>query len=282
MASAVASPLERRFGQIAGITQMTSTSTLGSTSITIQFDLDRDIDAAAQDVQAAITAAQRQLPDDLTSPPSYRKVNPADSPIMILAARSETMPMTQVDDYADNVLAQRLSQVEGVSQVVIGGEQKPAIRIQIDPARLAASGLTFEDVRATLNDSTALAAKGTINGSVRSFTIAANDQITKPGDYDDVILAYRNGAPIRVRDVGHAVDGAEDVNVAAWENNKPAVVLLVFKQPGANVIATVDAIKATLPTLDGIMPAGITDRHHRRPHHHHPRLGGGRRSSRWH
>jgi hydrophobe/amphiphile efflux-1 (HAE1) family protein len=258
MASAVASPLERRFGQIAGISQMTSTSTLGSSSITIQFDLDRDIDAAAQDVQAAITAAQRQLPDDLTSPPSYRKVNPADSPIMILAARSETMPMTQVDDYADNVLAQRLSQVEGVSQVVIGGEQKPAIRIQIDPARLAASGLTFEDVRATLNDSTALAAKGTINGSVRSFTIAANDQITKSGDYDNVILAYRKGAPIRVRDVGHAVEGAEDVDVAAWDTNKPAVVLLVFKQPGANVIATVDAIKATLPTLDGIMPAGIT------------------------
>ncbi|MCS0503222.1 multidrug efflux RND transporter permease subunit [Ancylobacter mangrovi] len=258
MASAVASPLERRFGQIAGITQMTSTSTLGSTSITLQFALDRDIDAAAQDVQAAITAAQRQLPDDLSTPPSYRKVNPADAPIMILAARSDTMPITAVDDFADNVLAQRLSQVQGVAQVIIGGEQKPAVRVQLDPARLAASGLTFEDVRSTLADSTAQAAKGAINGAVRSFTIAANDQIVKASDYDDVILAYRNGAPIRVRDVGHAVEGPENVDVAAWSTDKRAVVLLVFKQPGANVIETVDAIKATLPKLDGIIPAGIT------------------------
>ncbi|MBB3769929.1 hydrophobe/amphiphile efflux-1 (HAE1) family protein [Angulomicrobium tetraedrale] len=258
MASAVASPLERRFGQISGLDQMTSTSTLGSTSITLQFELSRNIDAAAQDVQAAITAALRQLPDDLTSPPSYRKVNPADSPIMILAARSDTMPMTQVDDIADNVLAQRLSQVQGVAQVVIGGEQKPAIRVQLDPARLAASGLTFEDVRTTLAASTAEAAKGSINGTVRSFTIAANDQILKAADYDDVILAYRNGAPIKVRDVGHAVEGAENVNVAAWSGEKRAVVLLVFKQPGANVIETVDAIKATLPRLDGIIPTGMT------------------------
>ncbi|WP_420712770.1 efflux RND transporter permease subunit [Ancylobacter sp. SL191] len=258
MAAAVAAPLERRFGQIAGLDQMTSTSTLGSTSITLQFALDRDIDGAAQDVQAAITAAQRQLPDDLTTPPSYRKVNPADSPILILAARSDTMPITQVDDFADNVLAQRLSQVKGVAQVVIGGEQKPAIRVQIDPARLAASGLTFEDVRTTLADSTAEAAKGAINGAVRSFTIAANDQIVTPADYDDVILAYRNGAPLRVRDVGHAVEGAENTHVAAWSTGRPAVVLLVFKQPGANVIETVDAIKATLPRLDGIIPAGIS------------------------
>ncbi|WGD31105.1 multidrug efflux RND transporter permease subunit [Ancylobacter sp. WKF20] len=258
MAAAVAAPLERRFGQIAGLDQMTSTSTLGSTSITLQFALDRDIDGAAQDVQAAITAAQRQLPDDLTTPPSYRKVNPADSPILILAARSDTMPITQVDDFADNVLAQRLSQVKGVAQVVIGGEQKPAIRVQIDPARLAASGLTFEDVRTTLADSTAEAAKGSINGAVRSFTIAANDQIVTPADYDDVILAYRNGAPLRVRDVGHAVEGAENTHVAAWSTGRPAVVLLVFKQPGANVIETVDAIKATLPRLDGIIPAGIS------------------------
>ncbi|MCK0197159.1 multidrug efflux RND transporter permease subunit [Ancylobacter sp. 6x-1] len=258
MAASVASPLERRFGQIAGITQMTSSSTLGSTSITIQFDLNRDIDAAAQDVQAAITAALRQLPDDLTSPPSYRKVNPADSPIMILSARSDTMPMTAVDDVADNVLAQRLSQIDGVSQVSIAGEQKPSIRIQIDPARLAASGLTFEDVRTTLANSTAQAAKGSINGAVRSFTIAANDQITTPEAYDDVILAYRNGAPIRVRDVGHAVEGPENVNIAAWSTGRKAVVLLVFKQPGANVIATVDAIKKALPQLDAVLPAGIT------------------------
>ena len=257
MASSVAAPLERQFGQIAGITQMTSTSTLGSTSITIQFSLDRNIDAAAQDVQAAITVAQRQLPDDLSSPPSYRKVNPADSPIMILAAHSDTLPLTDVDDFADNVLAQRLSQVEGVSQVVIGGEQKPAIRVQVDPAKLAGTGLTLEDVRGTLANATAEAAKGVVNGAVRSFTIAANDQITKPEDYDNVILAYREGAPIRVRDVGQAIVGPENTDVAAWQNDRRAVVLLVFKQPGANVIATVDAIKATLPQLDTVLPAGI-------------------------
>ncbi len=257
MAAAVASPLERRFGQIAGVEQMTSLSTLGSTSITLQFALDRNIDAAAQDVQAAITAAQRQLPDDLTSPPSYRKVNPADSPIMILAARSDTMPMTAVDDFADNVLAQRLSQIQGVAQVVIGGEQKPAIRVQVDPARLASSGLTFEDVRSTLASSTAEAAKGAINGGSRSFTLAANDQIVDPEAYGNVILAYRNGAAIRVHDVGTVVEGPENVNVAAWSTETPAVILLVFKQPGANVIATVDAIKAALPKLDNVIPAGI-------------------------
>ncbi|MBS7541239.1 multidrug efflux RND transporter permease subunit [Ancylobacter lacus] len=258
MAAAVASPLERRFGQIAGVEQMTSLSTLGTTSITLQFALDRNIDAAAQDVQAAITAAQRQLPDDLTSPPSYRKVNPADSPIMILAARSDTMPITAVDDFADNVLAQRLSQIQGVAQVVIGGEQKPAIRVQVDPARLASTGLTFEDVRSTLASSTAEAAKGAINGGNRSFTLAANDQIVDPEAYGNVILAYRNGAAIRVHDVGTVVEGPENVNIAAWSTDKPSVILLVFKQPGANVIATVDAIKAALPKLDNVIPAGIT------------------------
>ncbi|MGE0211374.1 MAG: efflux RND transporter permease subunit [Parvibaculaceae bacterium] len=257
MASAVAAPLERQFGQIAGISQMVSTSTLGSTSIAIQFNLDRNIDAAAQDVQAAITASLRQLPDNLTSPPTYRKVNPADSPIMILGVQSDTMPLTQVDDFADNVLAQRLSQVEGVSQVVIGGEQKPAIRVQVDPARLASSGLTLEDLRGTLLSATAEAAKGSINTAVRSFSIAANDQIVRPEDYDNVILAYLNGAPIRVRDVGHAVEGPQNINVAAWENDHKAITLLIYKQPGANVISTVEAIRQTLPQLDSVMPAGI-------------------------
>ena len=257
MASTVASPLERQFGQIPGITQMTSTSVLGSTSITLQFDLNRNIDAAAQDVQAAITAAGRQLPTTLTTPPTYRKVNPADSPILILAAHSDTLPLTVVDDFADTVIAQRISQITGVAQVTIGGEQKPAIRVQVDPAKLQTRGLTFEDVRAVLGIANTNAAKGSINGAQQSFTIAANDQLTKAEEYDDVIIAYRNGAPIRVRDVGHSVAGPQDVNIAALNGSSPSVILLVFKQPGANVIDTVDHIKAAMPQLASVIPPGL-------------------------
>jgi hydrophobe/amphiphile efflux-1 (HAE1) family protein len=257
MASTVASPLERQFGQIPGITQMTSTSVLGSTSITLQFDLNRNIDAAAQDVQAAITAASRQLPTTLTTPPTYRKVNPADSPILILAAHSDTLPLTVVDDFADTVIAQRISQITGVAQVTIGGEQKPAIRVQVDPAKLQTRGLTFEDVRAVLGIANTNAAKGSINGAQQSFTIAANDQLTKAEEYNDVIIAYRNGAPIRVRDVGHAVAGPQDVNIAALNGSAPSVILLVFKQPGANVIDTVDHIKAAMPQLSSVIPPGL-------------------------
>jgi multidrug efflux pump len=257
MASTVAAPLERQFGQIPGVTQMTSTSVLGSTSITLQFDLNRNIDAAAQDVQAAITAAGRQLPTTLTTPPTYRKVNPADSPILILAAHSDTLPLTVVDDFADTVIAQRISQISGVAQVSIGGEQKPAIRVQVDPAKLQTRGLTFEDVRAVLGIANTNAAKGSINGAQQSFTIAANDQLTKAEQYNDVIIAYRNGAPIRVRDVGNAVAGPQDVNIAALKGGTPSVILLVFKQPGANVIDTVDHIKAAMPQLSSVIPPGL-------------------------
>ncbi len=257
MASTVAAPLERQFGQIPGITQMTSTSVLGSTSITLQFDLNRNIDAAAQDVQAAITAAGRQLPTTLTTPPTYRKVNPADSPILILAAHSDTLPLTVVDDFADTVIAQRISQITGVAQVTIGGEQKPAIRVQVDPAKLQTRGLTFEDVRGVLGIANTNAAKGSINGTQQSFTIAANDQLTQAEEYNDVIIAYRNGAPIRVRDVGDAVAGPQDVNIAALKGSSPSVILLVFKQPGANVIDTVDHIKAAMPQLASVIPPGL-------------------------
>jgi hydrophobe/amphiphile efflux-1 (HAE1) family protein len=257
MASAVAAPLERQFGQIAGITQMTSTSTLGATQVVIQFDLNRNIDAAAQDVQAAITAAGKTLPQALTSPPTYRKTNPADAPIMILAAHSDTLPITSLDDYADNYLAQQISQVPGVAQVIIGGESKPAIRVQVDPAKLAETGLTLEDVRQGLVSSTSNAAKGTLDTDKSSFTIAANDQLTLPAQYDDVILAYRNGAPIRVRDVGQAVLAPADRNVAAYDNNVQGIQLLVFKQPGANVIDTVDQIKAQLPHLTANIPPAM-------------------------
>jgi hydrophobe/amphiphile efflux-1 (HAE1) family protein len=257
MAASVAAPLERQFGQIAGLAQMTSTSTLGATSIVLQFDLSRNIDSAAQDVQAAITAAGKQLPQTLSTPPTYRKVNPADSPILVLSARSDTLPLTTVDDYADNVLAQHISQVAGVGQVIIAGEQKPAIRIQVDPARLAASGLTLEDVRGAIVTATTNAAKGTLNGARTSFTIAANDQLTDPKQYDNVVLAYRNGAALRVKDVGHAVLAATDNTVAATDTNKPAVLLLVFKQPGANVIDTVDQINQQLPQLTATLPPAM-------------------------
>jgi hydrophobe/amphiphile efflux-1 (HAE1) family protein len=257
MAASVASVLERQFGQIPGITQLTSVSALNATSITVQFELNRNIDAAAQDIQAAITAASRTLPQTLTAPPSYRKVNPADSPILTLAAQSDTLPIITVDDYADNFLAQQISQVRGVAQVQIWGEQKPAIRIQLDPAKLASSGLTLEDVRPMLVGSTTIASKGTLNTADISFTIAANDQIIDAEPFNDAIVAYRNGGPIRVRDIGQAVAGPTDDHIGAFQNGKPGVLLVVYKQPGANVIDTVDQIRALLPRLIRNIPPAI-------------------------
>src|SRR5215475_9396496 len=257
MAATVATPLERQFGQIAGVTHMTSVSTLGSTSITLQFDLNRNVDSAAQDVQGAITAATRQLPQNMTQPPTYRKVNPAEAPVLILAAHSDTLPLTRVDDFADTVVAQQISQVSGVAQVVIGGDQKPAVRVNVDPAKLQSRGLTLEDVRGVLTNATTNAPKGSINQERQSFTISANDQLTRAEEYNDVIIAYRNGAPIRVRDVGEAVDGPQDVNISALARDQRSVILLVFKQPGANVIETVDKVKATLPGLYANMPNGM-------------------------
>jgi hydrophobe/amphiphile efflux-1 (HAE1) family protein len=257
MASSVANPLEQQFGQISGVTQLTSVNTLGNTQINIQFELNRNIDAAAQDVQAAITLAGRRLPTTLLGPPSYRKYNPADPPIVILAVSSDTASLTEADDYSENILAQQLSQIHGVAYVVIGGQQKPAVRVQVDPEKLATRGITLEDIRAVLGNITSDAAKGTLNGSVQSFTVAANDQIMKPEDYDNIILTYKQGAPIRVRDVGHAVGGPENYFLGAWDTGKPCVLLVVYKQPGANVIETVDAIKNALPRLSSIIPAGI-------------------------
>jgi multidrug efflux pump subunit AcrB len=254
MAATVAQPLERQFAQIAGLTDMTSTSTLGSTAIVLQFDLDRNVDAAAQDVQAAITASNRQLPTDLPSPPIYRQVNPADSPVLIIAAYSDTLPITTVDDLADTVVAQQISQIKGVAQVVIGGEQKPAIRIQIDPAKLQARALTLEDVRGTIALATSNAAKGGIHNDNQSFTIAANDQLQRAADYENAFLGFRNGAPIRVRDIGRAIEGPQDETSGALSKGKPSILLIVFKQPGANVIETVDLVKASLPQIYSVLP----------------------------
>src|SRR4051794_1647360 len=257
MASSVAQPLERQFAQIPGIAQMTSTSYLGTAAVTIQFDLNRSIDAAANDVQAAINAAGGQLPKNLPSPPTYRKVNPADSPILLLSASSDTMPLTSVSDAVDAQLAQQISQVSGVAQVIIGGQQKPSVRIQVDPAKLVAKGLSMEDVRSQIAITTVDSPKGNIDGPRRAFTIYANDQLLDSKDWNDVIIAYRNGGPLRIRDIGQAVTGPEDAKQAAWANGKRGVFLVVFKQPGANVIETVDKIKSLLPRLGGANPPPI-------------------------
>jgi len=257
MASSVAQPLERQFAQIPGVAQMTSTSSLGSTSITIQFDLNRSIDGASNDVQGAINAAGGQLPKTLPSPPTYRKVNPADSPILLMSVTSDTLPLINVNDYADTQLAQQISQISGVAQVTIGGQQKPAIRIQIDPAKLVAKGLQLEDVRSQIAITTVDNPKGNIDGTTRSFTIYANDQLPQSKDWNDVIIAYRNGGPLRIRDIGQAVSGPEDAKQAAWANGKRGVFLVVFKQPGANVIDTVDKIKAQLPRLVASIPPAV-------------------------
>jgi hydrophobic/amphiphilic exporter-1 (mainly G- bacteria), HAE1 family len=257
MASSVAQPLERQFAQIPGIAQMTSTSYLGTAAVTIQFDLNRSIDGAANDVQGAINAASGQLPKNLPSPPTYRKVNPADSPILLLSASSDTLPLTTVSDAVDAQLAQQISQISGVAQVIIGGQQKPSIRIQVDPAKLVAKGLSLEDVRNQIAITTVDSPKGNLDGPTRAYTIYANDQLLDSKDWNDVIVAYRNGGPLRIRDIGQAITGPEDAKQAAWANGKRGVFLVVFKQPGANVIETVDKIKSLLPRLVAAIPPAI-------------------------
>jgi HAE1 family hydrophobic/amphiphilic exporter-1 len=257
MATSVAQPLERQFAQIPGIAQMTSTSYLGTAAVTIQFDLNRNIDGAANDVQGAINAASGQLPKNLPSPPTYRKVNPADSPILLLSATSETLPLTTVSDAVDAQLAQQISQISGVAQVIIGGQQKPSVRVQVDPAKLVAKGLSLEDVRAQIAITTVDSPKGNIDGERRAYTIYANDQLLDSKDWNDVIIAYRNGGPLRIRDIGQAVTGPEDAKQAAWANGKRGVFLVIYKQPGANVIDTVDKIKSLLPRLVAAIPPAI-------------------------
>jgi len=257
MATAVATPLETQFGQIPGLSQMTSVNVLGNSQITLQFDLNRGIDAAAVDVLEAINAAGGQLPKDLPNPPTFRKTNPADAPILIIAVRSDTLPLTEVDAAAENILAQQLSQVSGVSQVLVGGQQTPAVRVQVDPARLAGLGLTLEDVRNVLAQSTANQPKGSVDGPNQSYTVYANDQRLRAEDYNNAIISYRDGGAVRVRDIGQAVDGPQNRELTAWQDNKPAVLLLVFKQPGANVIDTVDGVRSKLPRLVRSVPAGV-------------------------
>jgi hydrophobe/amphiphile efflux-1 (HAE1) family protein len=257
MASGVATPLERQFAQIPGVTQMTSSSGFGLATIVIQFDLNRNIDGAAQDVQTAINAAGAVLPKNLPTPPTFRKVNPADAPIMNLFVESDAYPLTVVDDYTDNVLAQQLSQIPGIALVSITGEQKPSVRVQVDPAKIASLGLGLEDVRAMLGNATDNSPKGFFDGATQAFTIYDNDQLLRAEPYNDLLLAYRNGSPIKVRDIGVAVDAAENVKIASWHYGRQGVLLVIFKQPGANVIETVDHVRKDLPRLQAALPPGI-------------------------
>jgi multidrug efflux pump len=257
MSSAVTAPLERQFGQMPGLNQMTSTSSQGGSVITLQFNLDEDIDVAEQEVQAGINAAQSFLPTGLPNPPIYSKVNPADQPVMTLALTSDSMPLTKVEDLADTNMAQKISQVSGVGLVSIAGGQKPAVRIQANPAQLAAYGLSLEDLRTAITAANVNTAKGNLNGTRQAYTIGANDQLLTSGDYKPVIIAYRNGAPVRMSDVADVVDGAENTMQAAWMNRQPAVIMNVQRQPGANIIAVVDRIKKLLPQLQTTMPAAI-------------------------
>jgi hydrophobe/amphiphile efflux-1 (HAE1) family protein len=257
MASTVAEPLETQFSQINGLAQMTSTNVLGTSTVTLQFDLDRNIDAASTDVLEAINAAQGQLPKNLPNQPTIRKINPADAPIFILAVQSNELPLTTVDDYAENILSQQLSKIAGVSEVLVGGQQKPAIRVQIDPAKLAYMGLTLEDVRTVITNATVDSPKGSIDGPDKSYTVLDDDQLTDPAPYNDIVVAWRNGAPVHIGDIGQAVRGPQNRELAAWQNGKHGILLLAFKQPGANVIQTVERIKAALPALEASIPPSV-------------------------
>ncbi len=257
MASSVATPLEKQFGQIPYLTQMTSTSSTGYTQITLQFALNDDINAAAQLVQTAINAAAGQLPKNMPTPPTYHETNPADAPILVLGLTSDVLPITTVDDYAESILAQKLSQVPGVGLVGIGGEQHPAVRIQFNPAQLAANGLDPEDMRNALTNVSVIQPKGSLYGQTRAYTLQTSDQILQPQDWDNQIIAYRNGGPIRVTDVGQAIVGPQDETLRGWVNQHRGIVLAIQRLPGANVISTVQAIKAALPQLELSIPPTI-------------------------
>jgi multidrug efflux pump len=257
MTSSVTAPLERQFGQMPNLNQMSSTSSAGSSVITLQFGLNLNLDIAEQEVQAAINAAGNLLPSDLPAPPIYAKVNPADAPIIALAVTSDTMPLTQVEDLVDTRLAQKISQLPGVGLVSISGGQRPAVRIQANPRALAAYGLNIDDLRTTIGNANVNTPKGSFDGPSRSYTINANDQLKQASDYNQIVVAYKNGAPVFLRDVAKVVDGAENSKLTGWMNTTPAVILNVQRQPGANVIGVVNSINGLLPELRASMPASV-------------------------
>jgi multidrug efflux pump len=257
MASSLATPLEQQFSQIPGVTQMTSASALGFTQITVQFNLSRDIDSAATDVLAAINAASPYLPPGIPYPPTIRKVNPADTPILVLGLTSDTLPLTTLDAYAENILVPKISQISGVGLVGIGGQQKPAIRVQVDPQALANRGIALEDVRNVLAQANVDLPKGTLNSPQQSYTLNTNDQLLKPDAYANLIVAYRSGAPVRIRDIGKVIEAPENDLLAGWYDNHRAVILAIQRQPGANVIKTVDSIKSLMPQLQASLPPAV-------------------------
>src|SRR5579863_3162462 len=257
MTSSVTAPLEVQFGQMPGLNQMSSTSSAGASVITLQFSLDLSLDVAEQQVQAAINAAGNLLPSDLPAPPIYAKVNPADAPILTLALTSRTLPLTQVEDLADTRLAQKISQLPGVGLVSISGGHRPAVRIQANFRQLAAYGLNIDDLRTTLGNANVNTPKGNFDGPSRAYTINANDQIKKASDYNDLVVAFRNGAPVKLSDVAQAVEGAENTKLAAWMNADEAVIVNIQRQPGANVIEVVDGIQRLLPQLRAALPPAV-------------------------
>jgi len=257
MAAAVATPLERQFSTIAGLDSMTSVNALGLSNVTLQFNLSRDIDAAAQDVQAAIAKSARQLPPDMPAPPSYQKVNPADQPVLFLALSSPTLPLSKVDEYAETLLAQRISTVSGVAQVGVYGSQKYAVRLQLDPSAMAARSLGIDEVNAAVQKANVNIPTGALNGRDNAMTIQANGQLTSAAAYAPMVVAYRNGAPVRLSDIGRAVDGVENDKIASWFNGTRAIVLSIQRQPGTNTVEVVDAVKALLPSFKSQMPASV-------------------------
>jgi hydrophobe/amphiphile efflux-1 (HAE1) family protein len=257
IASSVATPLEQQLSQIPGVTQLTSSSALGVAQLTIQFELSRSVDSAAVDVLSAINAASPYLPPNIPYPPTIRKVNPAETPIMLIAMTSDSLPLTTIDAYAENILLPKISQIPGVGLVGIGGQQKPAIRIQVNPQALAARGIGLEDVRSVIAGANVDLPKGTLNSPRVTYTLNTNDQLLKPAAYEDLIIAYRNGSPVRLRDIGTAVEAPENDLLAGWYGKQPAIILAVQRVPGANVIETVDRIKTLLPRLQTSVPPAI-------------------------
>jgi HAE1 family hydrophobic/amphiphilic exporter-1 len=258
MAAAVATPLEKQFSTIAGLEQMTSSSTQGTTQVTLQFVLDRNIDAAALDVQTAISLARRQLPEDMTVPPSYRKVNPADQPVYYLALTSDTLPLSKVNEYAETLMAQRISMINGVAQVLVYGSQAYAVRVQVDPKALAARGIGIDEVERALAQHNPNLPTGTLQGEHRSASVMTNSQLRDAAGFNDVIIAYRNGAPVRVRDLGQAVDDVQNNRVAAWFNDKRSVLLAIQRQPGTNTVEVVDKIRELMPQFRAQIPPGVS------------------------
>jgi hydrophobe/amphiphile efflux-1 (HAE1) family protein len=257
MGATVASPLELQFGEIPGLTQMTSSSALGYTQITLQFELSRNLDGAVSDTLSAIQTATAYLPKNMPYPPMIRKVNPADTPILVLGVSSDSLPITTVDAYAQNILMQKISQVSGVGLVGVGGQVQPAVRVQVDPAALAARGINLEDVRTVLGQANVDLPKGQLNSPRQTFTLNTNDQLFDPEKYADLIVAYRNGSPVRIRDIGRAISAGQNELIAGWENNKRAVILAIQRQPGANVVETVQRIKKMMPVLQASIPAAV-------------------------